>query len=223
MYTTPSGETLLTKIDTAVLDNLKRDKIFTLPQLTSLLKCSKRTAQRRLTQWNVHTSYNFNGRFHALPTVPRFDHYGIWKYRDICFSRYGNLTETIIHLVDASTSGLTVKELCQILNVKEKSFRTFFSKIKHIHPEKTGHRLVYISSEQKRGTKQLNSRCNTEKGLPHDATAVLILVDRIKFPDSTIEECARRVGKRAFGVTTEVVLNLLDYHGLLKKTADTSS
>lgn len=213
----------MTKLDIAVLDNLKRDKIFTLPQLVSLLKCSVRTAQRRLTQWNVHTSYNLNGRYHALPAVPRFDHYGIWKYRGICFSRYGNLTETIVHLVDASARGLTVKELCRILDVQEKSFRTFFSKIKQIHPEKIGHRMVYISSEQNRGAKQLNSRCDTEKGLPHDATAVLILVDRIKFPDSTIEECARRVGKRVFGVTAEVVFNLLGYHGLLKKTADTGS
>lgn len=213
----------MTNADNALIDILKRDKIFTLPQLVNLLECSVRTAQRRLTQWNVHTSYNVNGRFHALPTVPRFDHYGIWKYRGICFSRYGNLTETIIHLVDASASGLTVKELCQILDVQEKSFRTFFSKIKLIHPEKIGHRVVYISSEQNRGTKQLHSRCDTEKGLPHDATAVLILVDRIKFPDSTIEECAKRVRKRAFGVTAEVVLNLLSYHGLLKKTADTSS
>lgn len=213
----------MTNTDNALLDILKRDKIFTLPQLVNLLECSVRTAQRRLTQWKVHTSYNLNGRFHALPAVPRFDHYGIWKYRGICFSRYGNLTETIIHLVDASASGLTVKELCQILDVQEKSFRTFFSKIRHIHPEKIGHRVVYLSSEQNRGTKQLNSRCDTEKGLPHDATAVLILVDRIKFPDSTIEECAKRVRKRAIGVTAEVVLNLLSYHGLLKKTADTGS
>ena len=210
-------------IDKALLNDLKREKVFTLSHIVNTIKCSKRTAQRKLAQWNVHTSYNSNGRFHSLPHVPHFDQYGIWKYRGICFSKYGNLTETIVHLVDASASGLSVKELCHILDLQEKSFRTFFAKIKHIHPQKTGPRIVYVSADQKLGSSQLDARLDTERGLPNDATAVLILVDRIKFPDSPVEECARRVGKKASHVTTETVVDLLRYHGLLKKTVATGS
>lgn len=201
----------------------RQDKVFTLTDITSRLECSTRTAQRRLTQWKSHTSYNFNGRYHTLPGIPRFDHYGIWKYRGICFSRHGNLTDTVVKLVETSASGLTISLLCSILDVPAQSFRTFFSKIDRICHARLDNRVVYLSSDDVQRQRQLDRRCGVHDGLPADAAAVVVLVDRIKFPQSTIEECVGRVGKLTPGVTVESVRNLLGVHGLLKKTAHSNS
>ena len=49
--------------------------------------------------------------FYQVYTVPRFDNNGLWHYKDIYFSRYGNLKNTIVQLVGSSSSGLTGKEI----------------------------------------------------------------------------------------------------------------
>ena len=49
---------------------LESTTVFTVDQLVSLLRCSKPTARLRLKQWKTHTSYNQNGRYYAMPTVP---------------------------------------------------------------------------------------------------------------------------------------------------------
>ncbi|MGA1825487.1 MAG: hypothetical protein ACMUIP_12585, partial [bacterium] len=54
---------------------LKREKVFTLERLVSILKCSSRTAQTKLKQWRTYTSYNQNGKYYTMPTIPRFDVY----------------------------------------------------------------------------------------------------------------------------------------------------
>lgn len=209
--------------DSEMREVLRRKKVFTLQYMTQHLGFSRRTAQRRLAQLNTHTSYNLNGRYHALPGVPRFDHFGIWKFRDAFFSRFGNLTKTVVGLVDVSDSGLTVRRLCEILGLPAQSFRTFFSNIDDMYLQKQGRSVVYFSNDDATRQKQLATRHTPPKALPSEAEAVLILVDRIKFPESSLEECARRVSTKAVGVTSESVRSLLDFHGLLKKTVVTRS
>ena len=85
---------------------LEELKVFTLEKLVSTLSCSIPNARLKLKQWGSHTSYNQNGRYYALPTVPYFDKNGLWHFEDIFFSRYGNLKKTIIHLIERSPSGL---------------------------------------------------------------------------------------------------------------------
>jgi hypothetical protein len=96
---------------------LRREKIFTLSRLVSLLGCSSRAAQGRLKLWHTHTSYNKNGKYYVLPEVPSFDQNGLWRYGDVAFSKHGNLKKTIIHLVTVSDAGLSGKQLGDILGV----------------------------------------------------------------------------------------------------------
>ena len=52
---------------------VKREKIFTLKRLVSILDCSSRTAQVKLKLWKAYTSYNKNGKYYTLPEIPHFD------------------------------------------------------------------------------------------------------------------------------------------------------
>lgn len=65
----------------AALRHFEKAKVFTIGDISSALKCSIPNARLKLKQWQAHTSYNQNGRFYALPQVPRFDPmaYGIIK------------------------------------------------------------------------------------------------------------------------------------------------
>lgn len=60
---------------------VKREKIFTLNRLVSILDCSSRTAQAKLKLWKVYTSYNQNGKYYTLPEIPHFDVHGLWRHK----------------------------------------------------------------------------------------------------------------------------------------------
>ena len=106
-------------------------KVITIHELANLLGTSLPTARRRLKAWNALTSYNQNGRYYVLPDVPQFDEHGLWHDRDVSFSRYGNLTETLIQLVRHSDAGLSASELGSLLRLNPRSFLWLFRN----HPE----------------------------------------------------------------------------------------
>ena len=86
----------------------KKLKVLTIIKLIAIMMCSDRTIQRRLKSWGTHTSYNKNCRYYTLPDIPKFNHYGIWKYKGIFFSKFGNLKNTVIAVIKQSESGLNV-------------------------------------------------------------------------------------------------------------------
>ncbi len=129
----------------SVFDLLEDMKVFTLERLVSSLGCSIPTARLKLKQWRAHTSYNQNGRYYAMPTVPRFDNNGLWHYEDIYFSRYGNLKSTIVQLVERSPSGLAGKEIGALVRLDPRSFLHHFRNAGGIQREKADGVYVYFS------------------------------------------------------------------------------
>ena len=79
------------KNEADALSVLKKKKIVTIQQPSDQLECSRRTTQRRLKEWQTYNSHNKYGKYFTLPNIPKFDGYGLWKYKDVFFSRYGNL------------------------------------------------------------------------------------------------------------------------------------
>ena len=73
---------------------------------------------RILKDYGYYTSYNYNAAYYTLHDVPQFDQAGLWAYRDIRFSRYGTLSETIVALVEKATAGMTVREVEDRLQTK---------------------------------------------------------------------------------------------------------
>lgn len=208
------------------LEVFRKEKVMRLTQLTGLLSCSERTVQRYLRKWCSYTSYNKNGRYYILPDIPRFDDNGLWRYKGIFFSQHGNLKQTLIALVNHSPAGLTAAEAGALVGVSLRSFLAQSHNIQPLRREKITGRFVYFSqdtalfSQQKQQRQEDDSRLKLWR-LPTDTEAVIILVERIKHPQLSVEQLSARLHKKAHRIKAAVIHNLFEHHGLLKKTAAT--
>lgn len=195
-------------------------QVMTLSQLETLLSCSQRSVQRYLSKWGALRSYNHNGKYFSLPVIARFDSLGVWKYQDIGFSRFGNLKDTVVQLVNNSPTGLTTTELGQILGVNAHSFMSQFRVDPRLKREKWEGRLVYFCAEYDIWIAQKRERFAGQpvSPFPSDAQAVIILVSLLKNLKATTEELVKIMNKKHRGISVTMIERLLEHHGLLKKT-----
>jgi hypothetical protein len=201
------------------LRTFRARKVCTIDELAALLACSAPTARRRLKQWNAHTSYNKNGRYYALPDVVRFDADGLWRYRGICFSQYGNLHRTLVGLVKHSPAGLCATELRALLGVEPRSFLSLFRNHPDLRRKKFQGRFVYFAAERQMYHEQRRRReeMGRKSQMPSEAEAVAMLVEAIKHPDLSAEQLAARLRKRSFHISAQAARNLFAAHGLTGK------
>ncbi len=211
--------------DEITLKTFKSQKVITVSQLLDLLHCSVPTVRNRLRAWKAYTSYNKNGRYYTLPTIPKFDGHGLWKYKGMFFSKHGNLKQMVIQLVKSSPMGLEGSEIGRLLDLTPRSFMPHFRKMDGLCREKFQGRFIYFSDEK---AVLLNQKQRLKKALekrraavPSAADAVLVLAELIKHPDSNCEDCSKRLKRRGIDIAPEAIRNLLDYHGI-KKTPATS-
>jgi len=215
------------QVERATLQTFRQNRVMRIVQIADLLSCSIPTVRGRLKKWRTFTSYNRNSSYYTLPDVPRFDIHGLWKYQGVFFSRAGNLSRTILHLVEESDRGLDARELGELLGLVPRSFMSHLRRIPGMVREKAQRRFVYYCADQKNYQRQKQGR--GEEGerslqqLPTDIEAIQILVDWIKHPGSSCEECARRLGRAGVRIEAQLVRNLLVHHGIEKKTPDTPS
>lgn len=80
--------------------------------------CSKRTMNRRMKKNKILVSCNYNSKFYTLPKLAKFNEFGIWDYCGIVFSKNGNLSETIIHHINKSSSGYSSEEFKKVLPIR---------------------------------------------------------------------------------------------------------
>jgi len=205
-----------------VLTRFRVRKVMTVAELALQMRCSSRTVHRRLKRWLAIHSYNKNGRYYVLPSVPAFDADGLWRYRDIGFSRYGNLTETLIALVGHSPAGLSAAELGRVLGMEPRSFLWLFRNHSGLIRERHHGRLVYFAAEPVLYRRQRDGRMimDAQARRPSDSEVIAILVETIKHPDWSLEQLCRHLKRQGLRLTEQAVSNLFIYHGLdLKKTA----
>jgi len=103
----------------ALRASFKKERVVMLPDIYALLGTTSRmSAFRRLRDLNYLSSFSHVGRYYTLPGVTNFDPQGLWFYEEVGFSRFGNLKETVIHLVDQSVAGKTHEELEKQLHLR---------------------------------------------------------------------------------------------------------
>ena len=209
------------EIERETLKTFRKKKVMTIPQLQKLLYCSIPTVRNRLKEWRTYTSYNKNGRYYALHNIPKYGRDGLWKYKGVFFSQYGNMKQTVVHLVKNSEMGLDASAIGKLLGLLPRSFISHFRKVPGLIREKHESIFVYFSDEKDVYQKQKNKREEAAKEkelqLPPDADAIIILADRIKNPKSSIEDSARRLRRKGMSISPTAIGNLLDYHGIEKK------
>lgn len=205
----------------SVFKFLEDKKVFTLDQLVSSLSCSTPTARLKLKQWQAYTSYNQNGRYYTVPTVPRFDENGLWSYEAISFSKYGNLRNTVVHLINNSPLGLTGNEIGNLVRLPPRSFLHHFRNVAGICREKGEGVYVYFSDDVGRYKEQVRNRSRAliaEGKLLSDADVIVILRALIRHHGITMEEIMGLPEVRGGDFSRVVIREFLDRHGLLKKT-----
>ncbi len=209
------------ELEQGVLQKFRRRNIMTLPQLQELLGCAAITLRKRLASWNVHTSYNHNGRYYALPGVPTFDADGLWVYRGVRFSRWGTLKQTVMQLVAASEQGLSSAELGERLGLDP---RSFMGHVKHqpgMQRVWMNDRYVYFSDDPAVAARQQAQR---EHALQQqtlldisDHDALQVLADMIRHPETPLTARVRRLRSKGIAVTARTIEQLLQVHGITEK------
>ncbi len=81
---------------------------------------SRITLFRLLAKAESINSYSDRGKYYTLRSIPSFDARGLWEWRKIRFSRFGNLLETLKVLVERSACGYTAQQLQDQVGVKTK-------------------------------------------------------------------------------------------------------
>jgi len=201
------------------LKAFRRRKVMNLGEVAELVQSSVHTARRRLKEWRAHTSYNQNGRYYALPDVPEFDADGLWRWRGVFFSRYGNLKETVVELIRRSSSGLDAGEMGSLLGLDPRSFLSSFADHSQIKREKSQGRFVYYCADRSvySGQQQRRSVLIADRRQPTAFEAIAILVEKLKHPALTNEALSRRLKKQKLSVEPETIKTLFVRHGLAEK------
>jgi hypothetical protein len=102
-------------------DFLRLQKIATLPELKLALGTTADiTVFRKLKELSYRSSYSHRGRYYTLGEIPQFDPQGLWSFREVWFSRWGNLVTTLETLVGAAPQGYFAHELQPLLHVEVK-------------------------------------------------------------------------------------------------------
>ncbi len=207
---------------TAVMRWFKKQKVVTVVQLASWLSCSVVTARRRLKVLSAYTSYNRNGRYYTLPEIAQFDDIGLWRHQGAFFSKHGNLKQTLVHLVTHSEQGLSSTELGEMLGLQPRSFLSHFRDHPAIYRENRMGRWIWFAADSKTREQQMQARLAQEVAgesrMPSDMEAVMILVDLIDHPQSDVKQIARRLKSKQHDIDVTAIRQLLEHHGLLKKT-----
>lgn len=216
--------------DEIIKDTLRKfqsEKVMTIEQIAENLRRSIPTARNCLKLCDAITSYNKNGRYYVLPKVPKFNSYGLWKYKDIHFSKYGNLKNTLINIVENSSVGLDGIAIGKLLGLDPRSFLSHFAKLCSLRREKISGRFIYFSSKEIKFKRQL-SEClksfEQKTGCPlPDSVGIVVLVEKIKHPKISLGKLTKHLQNKGLPVNKKKIQDLFLYYGLEKKTLDSSS
>ncbi|MDF1592995.1 MAG: hypothetical protein P1P89_15875, partial [Desulfobacterales bacterium] len=79
----------------ALIQFFDRHKVATLDELRQALGNPARcTVFRKLFDLQYLSSYSHRGKYYTLQSIARFSEQGLWSFRSVWFSRFGNLLQT---------------------------------------------------------------------------------------------------------------------------------
>jgi len=207
----------------SLVDYLKSKTIVTISELATLLNISARTVQRKLKQWKIIRSYDHNSSYFALQEVAGFDDFGIWEHKTVHFSRYGNLKNTLIGIINNSEHGMNAIEIRSVLGLDTRSFLYHYKDCREIRREKVGSYYIYFSANSVQYAIQYANRkkmatCQAYPVLK-DSSGIIVLVETIKFPGFSAEGLSKHLRRQGIRVKPKAIMAFYKFHGIEKKTA----
>jgi hypothetical protein len=143
----------------ALMQFFDQHKIVTLDQLREALGNPARcTVFRKLGELEYLSSYSHRGKYYTLRSIARFSEQGLWSFRSVWFSRFGNLLQTCQALVHHSDAGYSAGELKDIVQVKTKHALTQLVRDGRLARETFDSVYVYLSAQKQVANRQIEAR-----------------------------------------------------------------
>ncbi len=213
-----------------VLKPFSRKQVLTKAELLQACGCSAMTAWRILHQQGYLSSYNHNAKYYTLTRIAQFDEQGLWAYRDIRFSTWGTLPDTVLGQIELSAAGMTAHELEELLHIPNvKPTLTHLTRQGRLKRAKSGGAMVYFVGDPSRHQQQLQQR-ETEatrkhlaQPLPDPNHIIALLVEMIRHPRQTPRQWARRLARQGIRLRTREIQAVLGHYQLSVKKGLSSS
>jgi len=219
-----------------VVEFLQEAKVSTKNKMGLELNISPITVIRALKKYGYYSSYNYNASYYTLHDIPQFNEYDLWSYDDIRFSKYPNINETIIAIINQSQQGYTTTEMSQLLGVETKNLLSRLRKQDRLTKFYIGHQAVYSSIDtdlhqaQKQSREQQriyqleqSQQRHWESGIfPEgiDVTTIIhVLICMIRKPNVSAASLSMSLQARNVKVTAEDIRKIISCYGLEKKRA----
>lgn len=199
--------------------------IQTFSDLETISGCKGRTLQRKIKKSKLLASYNKNSKFYTLPSLALFNEYGIWQYQGVLFSQHGDMFQTLVCLVDQSTSGYTSGELMPLVHVKTDDALRVLVNQKRLQRHKDSICYVYYSIDQQRYETQRDNRLfdfsqvEARHYLPKDKNIVIaVLVEIIHKDTLSAEDLLSGLNQKHIEATEQQIHGIISHYDLKKKT-----
>lgn len=151
---------------------LERNGIATFDELKSVMgNPARATVFRKLGELEYLSSYSHRGKYYTMRSIARFSPEGLWSFKTVWFSKYGNLLDTAQALVDQSTSGYSAMELKAIVHVKTKHALRDLTDRDRLQRDKIGAQYIYLAADAQVAQQQRKVR---EADGEQSLTAVIV-------------------------------------------------
>lgn len=199
-------------------------------ELETLLRTLKTRAYmsvvRRLALLGYLTSYTHCGRYYTLREIPHFNEFGLWRYGNVGFCRWGTLKAAVAELVEKSEAGRTHQELQDLLRV-----RAHNKLLENVRAGRLARRRIdnkhwlYLSANSARAARQWDRRQAQKKratvlsGPLTAAMTVEVLVEVLQSSRVIVtpEQVVRRLHHQGVSVPLEHVQWVFERYELGKK------
>lgn len=220
----------LTASEDQVVQCLRRDQVAQGAQLAAQLQLSLKTVQRALAKVGYYTSLNHNSTFLTLQDIPQFDEFGLWNYQQICFSRLGNLPQTLVQLVEQAAQGWTLQQLEEKVGTRVHNHVSQLLRQGRLGQFRLGRQAVYTSADARRQQQQQQARQRARRpeGDPprgptvppglEAVTVIRVLVRRLQTPAASVASLAHALQRQGVAVRAPQIRALFDFYQLKKTT-----
>jgi len=167
---------------------------------------SRMSVFRRLQELRYLSSYSHAGRYYTLADIPQFDDYGLWFHQGVGFSKFVTLRNTIIEMVNSSTTGTTHPELHNLLRVRVQDTLLDLVRTEQIKRKKDQGLYIYVNADVNRADKQLFQRrayVQVTEPLP-TASVIEVLVEAIHAVGNQVSPAVVTARLKARGVTANI-------------------
>jgi hypothetical protein len=199
----------------------KKQPVQTIDKLLDTCGCSLRTLRRKIKADGLISSYNKNSIFYTVPVFAKFDHNGLWHHGQASFSQWGNLFETIVHLIDQSKMGFTSSEIKSLLKIRIYDPLRVLCQKDRIQKTTIQNQNIYISTCDDIARKQIKNRNAFYKKadftLPDSDIIIAILVEMVLDTNINQTKICKRLKKNKIQVTPVDIDAVIERYQLKKK------